>query len=60
MDPLRIERTDDNPRVILDPAARQFELSGKSLPENVAVFYAPVLDWLSAYKENPVAGTCSL
>ena len=57
MEPLRIDRTDDSPRVILDPAARQFELSGKSLPENVAEFYAPVLDWLTAYKENPVAGT---
>jgi len=57
MEPLRIEMTDDSPRVILDPVDNQFELSGKSLPEHVMEFYAPVLNWLNAYKEKPVAST---
>ena len=57
MEPLRIDKTDDSPLVILDPVDNQFELSGKSLPENAAEFYAPVLDWLADYKEKPLSGT---
>jgi len=57
MELLRIERTDKSPRVIFDPVDKQFELSGKSLPENVMEFYAPVLKWLNSYKEKPAAST---
>ena len=46
METLRIEQTDDCPLVILDPVDNQFEISGKSLPEDVLDFYQPVLDWL--------------
>ena len=53
METLRIEQTDDSPLVILDPVDNQFEISGKSLPEDVLDFYQPVLDWLLAYKEEP-------
>jgi hypothetical protein len=53
METLRIEQTDDSPLVILDPVDKQFEISGKSLPEDVLDFYQPVLDWLHAYKEEP-------
>ena len=57
METLRIEQTDDCPLVILDPVDNQFEISGKSLPEDVLDFYQPVLDWLNAYKEKPLAKT---
>ena len=57
METLRIEQTDDCPLVILDPVDKQFEISGKSLPENVLEFYQPVLDWLNAYKEEPDSKT---
>jgi hypothetical protein len=57
MEPLRIDKTDDSPLVILDPVDNQFELSGKSLPENAVEFYAPVLDWLADYKEKPLSST---
>ena len=30
-----------------------FELSGVSIPENAAVFYAPVVDWLRNYVQTP-------
>lgn len=53
METLRIEQTDDSPLVILDPVDNQFEISGKSLPEDVLDFYQPILDWLNAYKEEP-------
>jgi hypothetical protein len=57
MEILRLEQTDDSPGVILDPVDKLFEISGKSLPENPVDFYRPVLDWLSAYREQPVAKT---
>jgi len=57
METLRIEQTDDCPQVILDPTGKLFEISGKSLPEDVLEFYQPVLDWLNAYKKNPISKT---
>ena len=57
METLRIEPTDDNPLVLLDQENQQFEIAGKSLPEDVLDFYQPVLDWLSAYREKPLAQT---
>jgi len=53
MEPLKIEQTDDNPFVELDRENNRFEISGKSLPEDVVDFYTPVLDWLRAYKTGP-------
>jgi len=57
MDTLLIEQTEDSPRVVLDPVDKLFEISGKSLPEDVLEFYQPVLDWLNAYKKEPDAET---
>jgi len=57
METLRIEQTDDNPLVLLDQENQQFEITGKSLPEDVLDFYQPVLDWLSAYREKPLSQT---
>jgi len=53
MESLRIEQTDDSPDVLLDQENNQFEISGKSLPEDVVDFYQPVLDWLGNYSSNP-------
>ena len=53
METLLIEQTDDSPRIILDPVDKLFEISGKSLPEDVLEFYQPVLDWLNAYRKEP-------
>ncbi len=53
MEALRIEKTDDSPEVILDQEGNFFEISGKSLPEDVVQFYQPVLDWLYEYRKNP-------
>jgi hypothetical protein len=57
METLRIEQTDISPLVILDQEDNQFEISGKSMPEDVIGFYQPVLDWLQAYREKPLART---
>lgn len=53
MEPIIIEATRDTPGVILDPANNKFEMNGKSLPEDVASFYDPILDWIGEYSENP-------
>ena len=57
METLRIEATDDSPQVLLDQEEKQFEISGKSLPEDVIEFYQPVVDWLKKYREKPNART---
>lgn len=57
METLIIEKTDDTPNVILDAASNKFEFSGKSLPEDVTVFYQPVLNWIEGYSESPNEAT---
>lgn len=49
MEILNLEGTEDTPKIILDKANGIFEISGRSLPEDSAEFYQPVLDWLETY-----------
>lgn len=44
--PLIIERTAKTPQIILDPTSNIYEISGRSLPENVVKTYEPVLQWI--------------
>jgi len=53
MEALYIEPTNDTPTIILDKEKNHFEISGKSLPEDVNSFYEPVFNWLEKYFENP-------
>lgn len=53
MDILDIKATNDTPRVIFDPESEIFEISGRSLPEDVVNFYQPVIDWLDEYMRLP-------
>jgi hypothetical protein len=57
MDPLRIAATEDTPEIIFDPENNIFKISNVSLPENAIEFYAPVLEWLKRYRDNPLANT---
>ena len=57
METLKIEASDDSPQVLLDQEDNQFEISGKSLPEDVVDFYQPVMDWLKEYRKKPNART---
>lgn len=52
MQALDIRATNDTPKVLLDPENEIFEISGRSLPEDVVSFYQPVLDWLEDYKDE--------
>ena len=53
METIKIQGTEDTPRIILDAGNEILEISGRSLPEDVSSFYEPVLNWLNEYAENP-------
>jgi hypothetical protein len=57
MQAIKIKGSDDTPNVILDKDNAIFEISGRSLPEDVAAFYEPILDWLDEYSEDPLEKT---
>ncbi len=46
INPLIIEGTSKTPQVIFDPDNNFFEISGRSLPENVLKTYEPVIEWI--------------
>ena len=53
METIKIQGTEDTPRIILDADNEIMEISGRSLPEDVSAFYEPVLNWLKEYSESP-------
>ncbi len=53
MEALDIRATNDTPKVLFDPENDIFEVSGRSLPEDVVSFYQPLIDWLEEYKDSP-------
>lgn len=53
MEIINIKGTEDTPSVLLDKDKGIFEISGRSLPEDVTLFYQPVLDWIDAYASEP-------
>lgn len=50
---LKIEKTEDTPDIILDKENEIFMFSGKSFPENIDIYYTPVLEWISEYMLSP-------
>lgn len=57
MDALNIKGTAETPSIIFDSNANVFEITGKSLPEDVKEFYNPVLRWMKSYSESPNSKT---
>ena len=53
MEVLLLEGTEDTPKVLLDKSNGIFEISGRSLPEDSAEFFQPVLDWINDYSLDP-------
>lgn len=56
MEIVNITATEDTPKVILDHTNKVFEISGRSLPEDVVVFYQPVMKWLEDFEKSPFPG----
>lgn len=53
MEILNLEGTEDTPKIMLDKGNGIFEISGRSLPEDSAEFYQPVLEWINEYASAP-------
>ena len=53
MEVIKITGTDDTPSVHLDKDKGIFEMSGRSLPEDVTMFYQQILEWIDAYVKAP-------
>lgn len=51
-EPINIMGTIKTPKIILDVEKELFEFSGKSVPEDAAKFYEPVLAWIDAYVQD--------
>ncbi len=48
---LVIQEERHTPKVVLDGDANNFEISGKSFPEDSRQFYRQVIDWLEDFKK---------
>lgn len=53
METLILNSTEDTPKIILDYQNNIYEISGRSLPEDVIVFYQPVMEWIEKYADAP-------
>jgi hypothetical protein len=53
MEVVCIKGTQETPEVLLDGSKGIFEISGKSLPEDVKEFYNPILKWFDEYSKSP-------
>jgi len=52
MDKIVLEGTEDTPKVVLDPSNNEYEISGRSIPEDATAFYKPVMDWLEGFSPS--------
>lgn len=52
MDKLEFQPTQKTPYVLLDPSGR-IKFKGRSIPEDVSLFYEDILDWVIAYASSP-------
>jgi hypothetical protein len=53
MDDFFLEATPKTPRLFFSRETGEFEISGRSIPENSIEFYKPVINWLDQYIIDP-------
>jgi hypothetical protein len=53
MEEINIAKCADTPGVRLSKSKGVFEIIGVSYPEDVRIFYGPILQWLADYNEQP-------
>ncbi len=49
---IKIDQSAYTPKIIIDPEKKIFEISGRSLPEEVMDVYHSVLEWVDKYAEK--------
>jgi hypothetical protein len=57
MNPYSSEQTTKTPLIQFDPSSGNFELKGKSIPENSILFYKPLFEWMDQYIGTPAPKT---
>ena len=53
MDDFYLEATPKTPKLYFSKETGEFEISGRSIPENSIEFYKPIINWLDNYVEEP-------
>jgi hypothetical protein len=53
MENMKLNPTFETPAVVLDSSLGKLEFVGRSLPEDTATFYRPILQWIEGYLESP-------
>lgn len=53
MDIFNLAGTQETPAITLDKKKGLFEISGRSIPEDAALFYEPVIKWIQRYAKEP-------
>ncbi len=53
MNIINLEGTEDTPKIILNKADEIYEISGRSLPEDSAEFFQPIINWIEDYAQDP-------
>ncbi|MDY0162431.1 DUF1987 domain-containing protein [Desulfobotulus sp.] len=56
MEAIRIDATVSTPAVLFEPEQNLLRITGESYPENVLLFYEPILAAISAHLSEPDAG----
>ena len=56
MDKLEFQPTQKTPYVLLDPTGK-IKFKGRSIPEDVSLFYEDILDWIIAFASSPPSFT---
>ena len=56
-DTLILEETEDTPKIIFDKVNNNFEMSGRSLPEDASKFFDPIHEWIKEYVKSPNTST---
>lgn len=57
MEKMHIQSTATTPRIDFNPETGEFEISGKSLPENSYDFFQPLHDFVEKYSVQPAPQT---
>jgi hypothetical protein len=53
MEPIYSAETYDCPGITFDKEKGIFEITGRSLPEDVYAFYEPIITWMTEYAKEP-------
>jgi len=53
LEPLKLNKKEDTPTIILDKQESVFFFEGISIPENSSNFYSNIISWLNEYSKNP-------